>query len=193
MGAADALQVIAATMTVAIVVLAVAGAVAVWSRVRAARRRYQRLRGVFTGMGRIGDGGRYAVRFAAARATDVSWWVVQRERHRLWRSVTAADRAVSSAVDADAPVGDLPALVRRLRRGAGTVDAALRACGSTADVAAQRAQVTEMVDAADQVRRAALDSLTAVAQPAVSGLADAVRIELAAVRHGLAAMPTIRR
>lgn len=123
---------------------------------------------------------------ASLPVTDLSWWVAQRDRHRMWRAMAAADRAVAAAVAANAPIGDLAAMNRRLQQTAEAVDATLRvSAGSPAGLRAVRRQVTELVAAAEQVHSAALDALTAAAQPATSGLSGAVRDEVAAVRHGL--------
>src|SRR4051812_15373517 len=195
---AGALQVVTGVATVVLVVFMIAGVVAVWSLVRASRRRYRRLRMMLTGLSRAssrsallaGAGARVVSGVAALPVADVSWWATQRDRHRMWRAVTAADRAVATAVAADAPVGDLAALTRRVRKTAASVDAALRAGGRTAPMPEPvRRQLADVVRAADDVRDAAVEALAAVAQPATSALSDAVRIEVAALRHGLATIP----
>jgi hypothetical protein len=92
-----------------------------------------------------------------------SWWVVQRDRRDMWRSVVAARRAVSVATRADAPVGDLPALARQLQKAAAGVDAALRASGGDRrlmrDVTADRRRIEA---AAADIRTAAMASLGAI-------------------------------
>src|SRR3954454_16975074 len=47
---------------------------------------------------------------AATRATVGSpgWWIVQRDRRHLWRTVTAAGHAVKVAKRSNVTVGDLP-------------------------------------------------------------------------------------
>jgi hypothetical protein len=116
-----------------------------------------------------------------------AWWHVQRDRQAMWRSVTAARRAVSVAARADAPVGDLPVLVRQLRQAATGVDAALRASGGerrvTRAVTADRIRIE---DAANDIRAAALASLAAMrvdVQPVVS----AISVEVAALAAGIQA------
>src|SRR3954449_2118282 len=202
MADAGALQVVTGVATVVLVVFMLAGVVAVWSFVRASRRRYRRLRMTLAGLSRAsarsallaGAGARVVSGVAALPVADMSWWATQRDRHRMWRAVTAADRPVATAVAADAPVGDLAVLTRRLRKTAASVDAAMRASGrSTALPDAVRRQVVDVVRAADDVRDAAVEALAAVAQPATSALTDAVRTEVAALRHGLATIPAGRR
>jgi hypothetical protein len=50
-----------------------------------------------------------------------------------------------------------------------------------------RTHLAQVIDAARDIRAAAVDALITVAQPQATGLADAVRVEVAAIRHGLAA------
>jgi hypothetical protein len=188
-------EIVAGSLTVVLVIAMVAGAAAVWWAVRTTRRWRRRLSAVLTGVGRPGDRSRVMVGFASLPVTDVSWWAVQRDRHRMWRAVTTAERAVSGAVAADAPIGDLPALSRRLRRTAESVDATLCASGGSPGGTRQaRQQVTEVILAAKQLHGAAVEALTSIAQPATSGLTDAVLVEVAALRHGLATVSTgVRR
>src|SRR4051794_17020420 len=79
--------------------------VSVWLVVRSVRRRLRRVR----------------ARFGVLPAVNFSWLQAYGDRHRMWRAVSSAERAVASAVAADAASGDLPSLVRRLRRTAGSV------------------------------------------------------------------------
>ena len=121
----------------------------------------------------------------ATTVASPSWWLVQRDRHAMWRSVAGAQRAVSVAVRADAPVGDLPALMRQLQRAATGVDAAMRASGSTRrlprDVAAERVRLET---AAADIRAAAVESLAACGSD-VESVVSAVAVEVAAVAEGL--------
>src|SRR3954452_14546962 len=89
--------------------------VSVWLVARSVRRRLRRVRARF--------GGLPTVRFSCLQAYG--------DRHRMWRAVSAAERAVAAAVAADAASGDLPSLVRRLRRTAQNVDRLLTAAGSS--------------------------------------------------------------
>src|SRR3954466_11805946 len=90
--------------------------VSIWLVVRSVRRRLRRVR----------------ARFGVLPAVNFSWLQGYGDRHRMWRAVSAAERAVSAAVAADAASGDLPSLVRRLRRTAQSVDRLLAAAGSGA-------------------------------------------------------------
>jgi hypothetical protein len=124
---------------------------------------------------------------ALSTAASPSWWLVQRDRHGMWRSVAAARRAVVVAARVDAPVGELPVLVRRLQAAAAGVDAALRASGGerrlARDAAADRMRVEA---AAADIRAAALESLGAMrveVQPVVS----AISVEVAALAAGIQA------
>jgi len=182
---AGAGQVVVETAAVVFLVGTVAVGTATWLAVRAARRRLRRWRhlrptGPWVARGAAGA-------FAAVASSPVAdrhWWVTQHERHRMWRAVSGAERAVRAAQSADAPTGDLRSVVRQLRTAARSVDAALRT-GATAGPA--RAQAAEIVAAARAIHQAAADALLAVARPETTGLAATVELEVAALRHGLAA------
>ena len=114
------------------------------------------------------------------------------DRHRMWRAVTAAERAVSAAVSAGAASGELTSLVRRLRRAAQSVDRVLAAAGpgASAQVTAELRRVLEM---SETIRSAATEALLTVTSPATSSLADAVADEVTALRHGLSVAALTRR
>jgi hypothetical protein len=116
-----------------------------------------------------------------------SWWVVQRDRHRMWRSVAAARRAVSVAARADAPVGDLPVLTRQLQQAAVGVDAALRASGGerrlTREATADRVRIER---AASDIHAAAMASLGAM-RPDVQPVVSAISVEVTALAAGIQA------
>jgi hypothetical protein len=113
--------------------------------------------------------------------TDVKWWAAQQQRHGMWRAVSTAERAVRAAHAAGAPTGDLVALVNQLRTTARSVDAALRAG------AGDKTQAAEVRTTARQIQQIAAEALLSVARPESAGIAAAVEIEVAALRHGLAA------
>ena len=98
----------------------------------------------------------------------------------MWRAVSGAERAVRAARSAGAPTGDLRVLVRQLRAAARSVDAALRAG------AGNKGELAEVVATAGDIQQVAADALLSVARPASAGIAAAVEIEVAALRHGLA-------
>jgi hypothetical protein len=181
---AGAGEAVVETAAVVFLVGTVVVVTAAWMAVRAARRRLRRwrhLRATVPWVAR-GASGAFAM-VASAPVADRHWWVTQHERHRMWRAVSGAERAVRAARSADAPTGDLHSLVRQLRTAARSVDAALRT-GSTAGPA--RVQAAEVVAAARDIHQAAADALVAVARPETTGLAAAVELEVAALRHGLA-------
>lgn len=113
-------------------------------------------------------------------AADPLWWLNQRDRRRLWRSVAAAERAVGAAASAGVPTGDLRFVARQLRSTAASLDAGLRTGHRSS--ALQR-QVGDLVAAADDVARAATDAVAADAAPQTARVIDAARLELAALRE----------
>ncbi|HET7311978.1 MAG TPA: hypothetical protein VFJ17_11715 [Mycobacteriales bacterium] len=182
---AGAGQVVVETAAVVFLAGTVAAATAAWLAVRAARRRLRRWRLARTAvpwMTRSAAGAVAAI--TSSPAADRHWWMTQHERHRMWRAVSGAERAVRAARSAEAPTGDLRSLVRQLRTTARAVDAGLRT-GSTAGPA--RAQAAKVVAAAREIHQAAADALLSVARPETTGLAAAVEVEVTALRHGLAA------
>lgn len=186
MAVAGAADVVAGSMAVFFLVMALLAVIGLWWTTRVVRRWRRGFRSMLTRQGLTHTGSTLVVSVAALSVTERAWWVVQRDRHRMWRAVTGAERAVAAAVAENAPIGDLPALTRHLLRSAGSVDAALRSCErSSAGLGPLREQVTEVVGAARQIQSAAIEALTAIAVPVTTGLADAVRVEVAAVRHGL--------
>jgi hypothetical protein len=180
-GAGGALVETAAVVFLAGAVVAV---MATWMAVRAARRRLRRWRYLRATVPWVARGAAAFAALAAAPVADRDWWVTQRERHRMWRAVAAAERAVHAARRADAPVGDLAVLSRQLRSTARTVDALQRAGGRGRR---SRQRVDEVVAAAGSIQAAATESLLAVAEPETTGITAAVELEIAALRHGLAA------
>ena len=111
--------------------------------------------------------------------TDVRWWSNQRDRRRLWRSIAAADRAVTAARSAGVPTGDLPSVVRQLRRAATALDAGLSAPRRSPELIRQ---ADALVAAADDVARATADAIAADTAPVIARVVAAVRLELAAMR-----------
>ena len=181
---AGAVQTAVDLTAAAILVFALVGAFTVWRTARAARRRWQRWRRTVTMAGQVRRAPTAFAAVASLPVTDVDWWLRQRDRHRMWRSVAAAERAVQAARRADAPLGDLVVLSRQLRSTARTVDALASAGGRRPQ---SRQRVDEVVAAAASIQAAATDSLLAVSAPETTGIAAAVELEIAALRHGLAA------
>lgn len=110
--------------------------------------------------------------------TDPGWWVNQRDRRRLWRSVAAADRAVAAAVAAGVPTGDLRSVVRQLRTAARHLDAGLASSQRSPQL---QQQTKALINAADAVVRATGDAVAADAAPLVARVVEAARLETAAL------------
>src|SRR3954466_11404501 len=120
---AGAGQVLVETAAVVFLGGIVAPVTAAWLAVRAARRRlrgWRQLRATVPWVTR-GAGSAFAM-LAAAPVADRHWWLSQHERHRMWRAVSGAERAVRAARSAGAPTGDLRSLVHQLGSAARSVD-----------------------------------------------------------------------
>jgi hypothetical protein len=76
-------------------------------------------------------------------------------------------------------------LVHQLRVAARSVDAALRAGARVGGSA--RSEAAAVASSAAEIQQIATDALMAVARPETAGIAAAVEVEVAALRHGLAA------
>jgi hypothetical protein len=143
-------------------------------------------RGAAAGSGRPGIEALRAT--ASATVGSPRWWLVQHDRHRMWRAVSAAQHAVEVARRSGAPVGDLPALTRELGQAAAGVDAVLRASARSAtppkEARTARAGIEET---AAGLHRAAMESLTTVAESATDRVASATRVEVDALAAGLRA------
>lgn len=124
---------------------------------------------------------------ATSRATVGSpgWWIVQRDRRRLWRSVAAAEHAVKVAQRSNVTVGDLPILATQLNTAARGVDSVLRASSHVGSLRAlARRDAGRIEVAALDIHRAALDSLRATATADTEPMLSAIRIEVAALAAG---------
>ncbi len=111
---------------------------------------------------------------------DHRWRTLQRTRRELLRASTAAEHAVREARAADAALGDLEGLTRRLRHAAVDVDRSLRV--------AQRSGASEPIDellgharaltrAAGGIQRAAATSLAELHRQTTDELVGHVRLE----------------
>jgi hypothetical protein len=127
------------------------------------------------------------LRAAAGRPrVDPSWWSIRDERRSLQRSVSAAEHSVAAAVAAGAPVGELPALCRDLRRLCRDADRRLMLAaldGRGRDDQA-RVQVAAVRASAERIRSLAVRALTETSGPAASRLATQVDTEAAALDAG---------
>lgn len=111
---------------------------------------------------------------------DRRWLAAARERRRLWRAVSAAERAVAQTRQAGAPAGELGDMCRRLRGAAGYADRCLGASRGPDDFRAGHgesavAEVNGVVTAAGLIQDAAASALAAMARPAAAGLAGDAR------------------
>jgi hypothetical protein len=182
-------EAVASIMTVTLLLVISVTAVSITFAVFAARRRYRKTRARVLAAFIPGRGGSGALASSmrALPAAQPGWWSVQRERRQLWQSVQAAEHAVASATAANAPVGDLPRLVRQLRGAADAVDVALQA-GSRAhthipdSVHTQRA---ELQRTANEISRSALDSLATTSHGPTHDLSHAVKVEAHSLAAGL--------
>jgi hypothetical protein len=153
--------------------------------IRAGRARMRRL-GLSGGSGSRGIG--LIGPSASATVGSAGWWVTQRDRHRMWRAVSAAEHAIGVAKRAGAPVGELPTLAGELVTAARSVDAVLRASARshrTRTLARQEGAAIEATAAG--LYRAALESLRMVAEGASNHVVSAARVEVEALAAGLRA------
>jgi hypothetical protein len=120
----------------------------------------------------------------------------RRELAWLRRELAAADHATAEAValaaTAGGTVGDLPHLVRRLGRAAGTLDAELRLLAGEPEPAelarvlpAARARVAEVTRVARTIRRASSAALGAGTTAEIAPLQAEVEREVAALDAGI--------
>ena len=186
MSTAGSAETVITAVSVTLLCVLACGVVAGVMAARAARRRYRRLRHRLV-LAPLAVGPRALGYVMRSPAVSTTWWTVQVVRRRLWRSVSAAEHAVLTAREAGAPVGDLPTLVRQLRRAADAVDRALVAAGRarTPASAVVRHREQETRDSAERIYAAAMESLTTTARGHTSELARSVQLETEALRAGL--------
>jgi hypothetical protein len=179
-----------------------AGGVAAWWVTRSVRRMRRRLATVVTA-GSLASAAQLAgaavmsrrpvlarelwLRTTAARPrANPSWWSIRGERRSLRRSVGAAEHSVAAAAAAGAPVGELPALCRDLRRVYRDADRRLMlaAMDSRAHDDQVRSQASAVRGSAEQIRSLAVRTLAETSGPAAGHLAAQVDTEAAALAAG---------
>ena len=195
----------------ALIMIATVGTAAWWI-IRAVRRLPRRLTGLTAIVSRdtvtarrritevvVGQSGvqpnELRLRAAAARPqANPAWWSAQHERRSLRRSVAAAERTVAAAAAADAPVGELPALCRELRRVHSDVDGQLMLAASYGKRpdSQTRAQVSKARASAEQIRSLAAHAHAEIRMPTADELAARVDDEAVALTAGLASLGDTR-
>ncbi len=120
---------------------------------------------------------------------DRRWRTLHRARRELLRAATGAEHAVREARDAEASIGDLDGLTRRLRHSALDVDRSLRIAqhsGSSEPVDELLRHATELSRAARGIQRAAAESLAELHRHTTDELVGHVRLEQRAMDRGTA-------
>jgi len=111
---------------------------------------------------------------------DRHWRRLQGARRDLLRATTGAEHAVREARAAEASLGDLEGLTRRLRHSSLDVDRSLRIAqqsGATEPVDELLRHASELTRAARGIQRAAAESLAELHRHTTDELASHVRIE----------------
>jgi hypothetical protein len=189
-----------------LVVLVIAGAVMVLGAVaayfalrRVARRRWRLVRshvvtrGVLAGASTVTAWG--ARRGARNSFDEVSHVTAGRARRAMWTAIEDAEAAVEHADARNAPVAELPAVCRSLRRVGGELDHLLRLerrlPAGQGGPAAVRAQVAEVINAARDVQSAALGACGDATAPQIHALVRAARDEIEIVGAALSRMRSV--
>jgi hypothetical protein len=130
-------------------------------------------------------------------AEAVDQWSSRQVRRELWRSVDQAESAVRMADDLGGPTASLPSLCRRLHEAAISLDQVLRVEASGAVPPAVAGQAKEVMQAAEDVRRAAVASASDATGQQVADLTRDAEEEIRLLDAGLAsarrALPPPRR
>jgi len=116
---------------------------------------------------------------------DHRWRTLQRARRDLFRASSGAERAVGEARTADASLGDLEGLARRLHRAALDVDSSLRIAqqsGAAEPVDELLRHAGELTRAGRGIQRAAAAALAALHRHTTDELVGHVRLEEQALR-----------
>ena len=118
-----------------------------------------------------------------------------RVRRRMWVAIEDAEAAVTHADAHNAPVAELPAVCRSLRRVGGELDHLLRLerrlPAGQGGPDAVRAQVTEVIRAARDVQSAALRACSDATEPQIHSLVRTAREEIELVGAALARMRSV--
>ncbi len=118
---------------------------------------------------------------------DHRWRTLQRARRHLLQASSGAELAVREAVAADASVGDLQGLTRRLRQATQDLDRSLRIAqqsGSEDPLGELLRHASELTKAARGITRSAAASLADLHRDTTDELVRHVRFEEHASLHG---------
>jgi hypothetical protein len=118
------------------------------------------------------------------------WMLHQTLQRQMWRAIEDAEEAVAHADSLDAPVAELPAVCRTLRRAGDELDLLLalrqRLPAGRGDTDGIEAQAVELTRAASDVQAAALRACGDVTEPRVRSLVREARDEVEIVAAALA-------
>lgn len=117
------------------------------------------------------------------------WRTLQRTRRDLLRASTGAEQAVREAREADASLGDLESLTRRLRQATLDVDRSLRIAqqsGASESMDELLRHASELTRAARGIQRAAAESLAELHRHSTDELVGHVRLEEQVLLRGIA-------
>jgi hypothetical protein len=192
------LHVLAALLLVGLVVGA--GVVATFYLVRRrVRRTWNRVQGHVVTRGVLAAPsvlGAWRDRFEGrASPEELSVGSPARARRQMWIAIEDAERAVQHADSLDAPVGELPAVCRALRRAGDELDHLLRA-GRRLPADRRRTdgvarQVAELMHAARDVQAAALCACSEATEPRLRALVRDAREEVQIVAAALSRMRSV--
>lgn len=119
-------------------------------------------------------------------APDHRWRSLQRARRELLRAASGAEHAVHEASEADASLGDLVGLSRRLRQATLDVDRSLKVAQRSSDAghdAELLAHARELTQTAQGIQRSAAESLAELHRSTVGVLTQHARLEAQAMRR----------
>jgi hypothetical protein len=186
-------------MVIAGGMLLVAGAAMYFVARRFIRRRWHGVRTHVATRGALAAFSLFAAwreRVAARRTPEeLSQGTAARARRKMWISIEDAEAAVHHADSIDAPVADLPAVCSSLRAVGSELDQILRLerrlppAQDRPDTA--RMQVAEVIRAARDVQRAALQASSDAQEPQLRALARDARDEVEIVAAALSRLRSI--
>jgi hypothetical protein len=134
-------------------------------------------------------------RAARPVSEDVGHGAAARARRRMWTAIADAEAAVQHADALDAPVADLPAVCRSLRRVGTQLDQQLRLArrlpARQGRPDAVRLQAADVIRAARDVQAAALGACSDATEPQIRALVRDARDEIEIVASALSRLRSI--